>query len=315
MIEILQSNQLTDTSNLPLFFTKEWLSYTVAEGGVFFYFQFLDGTLIPFVTRKRYFTRIGLLVYKPFRKDKMLNADEESFCIQEMISYIRKHKICDVILPPMHVCVLKKEVPQASNYKLGLILVDINKSQEDVFAQFSKTYRTQIRSCERDGFTISHSLEHFDFFFRMYRINQEKNKKYPGQASHIKGILDKMPDQSKLFTVINAGGEPEGSILLIFDRDKGYYLMGAKHEEKPTHNGSQKFLQWSVMRFCQEMGCAQYNLGGFRYNLDEQDKLSNIQDFKLKFGAFVEEGYHFCLKISWKYSLYEKLIVLKQKIK
>ena len=315
MIEILQSNQLSDTSNLPLFFTKEWLSYSIAEGGEFFYFKFSDGTLIPFVTRKRYFTCIGFLIYKPYRIGKTLSADEESSCIQEMIAYIKKHKICDVILPPMHVCVLQKEVPNASNYKLGLILVDINKSQEDVFALFSKTYRTQIRGCERDGFTISHSLEHFDFFFRMYRINQEKNKKYPGQASHIKGILDNMPNQAKLFTVLNPEGEPEGSILLIFDREKAYYLMGAKHEEKPTHNGSQKFLQWSVMRYCQEMGCAQYNLGGFRYNLDEQDKFSKIQDFKLKFGALIEECFHFSLKISWKYSLYEKLIALKQKIK
>ena len=247
MIEILQSNQLSDTSNLPLFFSKEWLSYSIAEGGEFFYFKFSDGTLIPFVTRKRYFTCIGFLIYKPNRIGKTLSADEESSCIQEMIAYIKKHKICDVILPPMHVCVLQKEVPNASNYKLGLILVDINKSQEDVFALFSKTYRTQIRGCERDGFTISHSLEHFDFFFRMYRINQEKNKKYPGQASHIKGILDNMPNQAKLFTVLNPEGEPEGSILLIFDREKAYYLMGAKHEEKPTHNGSQKLLQWSVM--------------------------------------------------------------------
>jgi lipid II:glycine glycyltransferase (peptidoglycan interpeptide bridge formation enzyme) len=94
---------------------------------------------------------------------------------------------------------------------------------------------------------------------------------------------------------------------------RGYYFLGAKNEEAETHNGSQKFLHWRIMLFLRQLNVSFYNMGGHRYQEEAGSKFATIQDFKLKFGAVVEEGLHFNLPLSPKYNLYQMLIKLKQR--
>jgi lipid II:glycine glycyltransferase (peptidoglycan interpeptide bridge formation enzyme) len=193
--------------------------------------------------------------------------------------------------------------------------VDLNDTEEIVFGRFSKTYRTQIRQCEKEGFTLSNSEDHLGIFFENYKYHHTKQGKTYESIENIKKMLDMMPKHCKLFSVINGDGRWEGSVLLLHDFEKGYYFIGAKDELNNTHNGSQKFLHWKIMQFLKEQQVSRYNLGGHRFNLSSSDKFQSIQDFKVKFGSLIEEGYHFTVTLSPKFKLFNFLIRFKQLIK
>ena len=300
-----------DLSSFPVFFFPEWLQYCVAEGGRFIYIKLDSDVWIPLIIRRHKFTSSVTLAYKPFNPNGAISPEQENFYLQELINFIRVKKLGDVVLPPIHVCNFSRPLAISDSKRLGIISIQLNKSTEDLFSAFSKTYRTQIRACERDGFTVSFSQDYFKFFFENYRINQNKYGKYPGRETDIYKLLQALPNNSRLLTVLNANGEPEGSILLLFDAFRGYYLIGAKAEERNTHQGAQKFLQWKAILFSKQRGCNHYNFGGYRYELTETDKFYSIQEFKLKFGAFIEDGYHFTHKINLRYDVYQSLIRLR----
>jgi lipid II:glycine glycyltransferase (peptidoglycan interpeptide bridge formation enzyme) len=300
----------------PVYFQHGYLKYQESASIRCFYAQDQEGNLIPLRQyKKSVFCTIQFLYVPWNEKLGQLSPEAETKFIAELTSFLKKNKHADALLAPLHVCLFKQDSPSWNSQKLGITYVDISVSEDVIFSRFSKSYKTQIRQCEKEGFTIDQSENHLKVFFENYKYHHIRQGKSYEAIENMQKMLDFLPDHCRLISVINASGEWDGAVLLLYDRFKGYYFIGAKAENRHTHNGSQKFLHWNIMKFLKENNVETYNLGGYRFNLEENDKFQSIQDFKTKFGAKIEEGFHFNITLSLKYSIFQSLIYLKNKIR
>lgn len=301
----------------PLYFQHGYLKYQESSSSIKCLFaQDQEGNLIPLRWyRKSVFSYIQLL-YTPWNETSgQLTPEAEINFLVDLVSFLKINKHADALLEPLHVCHFKQAYPAKKSKKLGVMYVDLSLSEDLIFGGFSKTYRTQIKQCEKGGFIISRSVSHLPVFFENYKYHHIKQGKSYDSINNMQKMLELLPDHCQLFSVVNAEGIWEGGVLLLYDRYKGYYFIGAKSETHPIHNGSQKFLHWNIMKFLKENQIGAYNLGGYRYNLSDNDKFQSIQEFKLKFGSKIDEGYNFNITLSPKYSLFQSLIYLKNKIR
>jgi len=298
-------------AKFPVFFQKNYLGYQETANISCMYISDDLGNLIPLRIYKKSIFKIAQFLYVPMNEMGRLSADAEHAFVKKLVGFLRKSNTCDALLAPLHVCLFQKPFSPISPHKLGIMYVDLNESEETIFGGFSKTYRTQIRQCEKEGFTLSNSENYLGDFFENYKYHHTKQGKTYESLENLKKMLDLMPQHCKLLSVVNGSGRWEGSVLLLYDREKGYYFIGSKDEHNPTHNGSQKFLHWKIMQFLKERNVGRYNLGGHRFNLESSDKFQSIQDFKAKFGSEVEEGYQFSITLSPKYKLFNLLVRIK----
>jgi lipid II:glycine glycyltransferase (peptidoglycan interpeptide bridge formation enzyme) len=300
----------------PVYFQHGYLKYQESETIRCLYAQDQEGNLIPLrLYKKSVFSTIQLL-YTPWNETLgQLSPDAEIKFIVELVSFLKKNKHTDALLAPLHVCLFKQAYPSIQSQKLGITYVDISNTEDVIFSGFSKTYRTQIRQCEKEGFSINHSENYLQEFFENYKYHHIRQGKSYESIENMRKMLGLLPNFCRLISVVNGEGIWEGGVLLLYDRFKGYYFIGAKAENRTTHNGSQKFLHWNIMKFLKEKQVETYNLGGYRFNLDANDKFQSIQDFKTKFGAKIEEGFHFNIILSVKYTIFQSLIKLKNKIR
>lgn len=298
----------------PVFFQKEYLRYQENNTIHCVFVMDSDDNLIPLRIYKKSIFRMAQFLYTPMNENGRLSPQKEQVFIAQLTSFLRKNGY-DALLAPLHVCLFQSEFLHSDSKKLGIYYVPLLESIESIFTRFSRTYRTQIRQCEKEGFAMSSSEEHLEVFFKNYKNHHIKQGKTFESFDNIKKMLSMMPHNCKLMSVVNGNGIWEGAVLLLFDTQTGYYFIGSKDEENQIHNGSQKFLHWKIMQFLKELGAGRYNLGGHRYELNESDKFQSIQDFKAKFGSQIEEGYHFTITLSPKFKLFNFLIRIKQLIK
>jgi lipid II:glycine glycyltransferase (peptidoglycan interpeptide bridge formation enzyme) len=312
-MEILNPEKLTPDflNKFPLFFQENYFKYQENESIKCILISDDLGNLIPLRIYKKSIFKTAQFLYVPMNETGRLSVDDELKFLSNLLIFLKKNKISDALLAPLHVCLFQQPFPGISSQKLGIMYVNLSESEELIFAEFSKTYRTQIRQCEKEGFTLSDSESHLDNFFENYKYHHVKQGKAHESLDNLTKILQLLPQNCKLISVVNGKGKWEGSVLLLFDREIGFYFIGSKDELNPTHNGSQKFLHWKIMQFLKERNVLRYNLGGHRFNLDSTDKFQSIQDFKAKFGSEVEVGYHFSFTLSPKYKLFKLLARIK----
>jgi len=312
-MEILNPEKLTPDflNKFPLFFQENYFKYQENESIKCILISDDLGNLIPLRIYKKSIFKTAQFLYVPMNETGRLSAHDELKFLKNLLNFLKKNNISDALIAPLHVCLFQQPFPGIGSQKLGIMYVDLSEDEELIFAKFSKTYRTQIRQCEKEGFTLSDSESHLDNFFENYKYHHVKQGKAYESLDNLTKILQLLPQNCKLISVVNGNGKWEGSVLLLFDREIGFYFIGSKDELNPTHNGSQKFLHWKIMQFLKERNVLRYNLGGHRFNLDSTDKFQSIQDFKAKFGSEVEVGYHFSFTLSPKYKLFKLLVRIK----
>lgn len=316
-MRLIQPESLSEQTlaQLPLFFKPGWFRYQENNLVRCFLYQDDGGVLIPFRVYTRSIFRTGQFLYKPWHPDGPLSGEQEKLAIERFSQFVKKNRICDFLRAPIHVCLFKDVPAGAQAQKMGIISVDLARPEEAVFADFSKTYRTQIRQCEKAGFRISTDSMHLLTFFENYKIHHQRQHKTFESLSAIQRLLNLMPENAVLFSVINPQGIWEGGVMLIYDSFRGYYLLGAKHENSELHQGSQKYLHYSIMKFLMQKNVKRYNLGGYHFSETTDPKFDSIQNFKLKFGAETEVGLLFDIPIHFKHTLYQWLIRVKSLIK
>jgi len=298
---------------LPLFFQPGYFGYVSDSRTKCLIIADDNGVMVPLRIYRRFIFNTGQFLFCPMRFDGRPVETEEKVFLEKLIVFVRKKRMCDVLLAPIHVCLFHGSPKGAIVSKLGIISLGLEESSDTIFSGFSKTYRTQIKQCEKAGFQINMTEKHLEIFFDNYKKHHVRQKKAYESIAGMQKLLSGIPENAKLFSVINAAGVWEGGVLLLYDRHRGYYLIGAKNEDSELHNGSQKFLHWNIILFLKNKQVPFYNFGGHRYDLENQDKFSSIQDFKMKFGSRIEEGIHFYIILSPKYHLYKTLIRLKEK--
>lgn len=285
----------TPAQSFPVFFHDCWFDYlreTNANSQVYLCCDEAHSLVVPFIVHQLRFIKKAAYIYVPLLLDGQqpgLNAEKDF--VECFHNFLREKKICDVIYPPSHCCVFKSIPGKTIYFEIGIIGIDMTGTAEEIFGKMNTTYRKQIRKAEKLDVTTHFGSETFTDFYNLYADTHRRQGLPHLTVPEIKKLMEKIPGNI-LVGISKKDNTPEHSNLSVYDSTQAYSFWGGS-AASPVVPGSNKILMWGSIKALKDLGVKKYILGGYRNPDINDEKHNGIQDFKLRFGAEVEKGYHF----------------------
>ena len=180
------------------------------------------------------------------------------------------------------------------------VLVDLQKSEQDILGQMKQKTRYNIRLAARKGVVIREGTESdLSVFFQLTEITGSRSSDYTYfDLPYYQEAWRQFEPRGMLkLWLAYCGDEPVGSLIAIAFGQWSVYKWGASsnaHREKMPNN----LLQWTAIQWSREKQCRYYDLGGISpgvadalrrgENAREIDSAgAGVADFKLGFGQVV----------------------------
>lgn len=290
----------------PLFFQKNYAAYERTRGWEVKLFTNGHGYL-PLKLKRNKFIMQGQYLYPPLAAGSRLSMQEEETFLNDFIVFCRNKNVCDFIIPPVHYS-LFNAVPAGSYYTdLGIIVVNLQQTEDELFKNFNPNYRNEIRKALAAEVEIKFDKSYFEAFYALYKNTHARQGIYFDPRQELLNIIEGLGDKNCTIAVAIKGEEVYGASLIVFSGNEGYYYQSGAVENCP-YPGANKLLQLEVMKFLKTKGVTRYVMGGNRLGDIAGTKYEGIQKFKLRFGAQIEKGFHFYTRVTWRYDLYSKLL-------
>jgi len=300
------------SDDFPIFFWDQWLAFEKSSKCQTF--LFVDETIkavVPFKVHKLKFLKKGEYIYKPlnFSGNELSIEDEKEF-IECFHDFLAKKGFCDVIFPPQHV-VNFKCIPEKTQYfSIGIIILDIPKTGEEVLSKMKANYRNEIRKARKMNIQVHFGRKWVNEFYEVYRQTHQLQGMEYEDIEHFNRLIHFMPENAQV-GISKLDANLECGFFNIFDYKTAYYSY-AGIGEKTIVPGSNKLLLYEAIRFYQAQGFKKFIFGGCRPHISAEDKKNEIQNFKIRFGAEIEQGYHFIKIVSpFRYWLFEFALKMK----
>lgn len=301
-----------DQQNFPIFFWSNWLKlWSNGNTESFIYYNEKCNAIVPFRINKLKFLNKADYFYIPIGTDgRELEAIREKTFIDEFHIFLKKKKICDVIFPPLHFCNFKSIPDNVIYYKLGIIVLKINGNVDEIFNKMTSNYRNEIRKALKNNVKAAFGNELLNEVHTLYTIPHKIQKIQFEPLLFFDGLKNAFVNNIQ-FGVSYKDDSAETAILNLFDKNNAYYFYAGTNE-KITTPGSNKLLLWESIKFFKTLGIKEFILGGYRDPNLTDKKHNGIQDFKLRFGADIIQGYHFIKVISpLRYKLFSFALTVK----
>lgn len=262
-----------------------------------------EENVIAFTLYKMQFFKKADYLYAPLDKNgNRLPVEKEKTFLDDFHDYLKRYKIADVIFPPSHISLFKCIPAKVVYYQLGLLYVDLSRSEEDIYSDINSRNRRYIKQCQSQKlFTDLHSNDINSLYACLVETNRKEGVgTYPREYYRV--IKDILSDNCDIAVIKNEQG-PLSSVFLLNDVDNVYACYAGTFFSK-EYSGANKLLYWKMYQEYKSHGHLKFIYGGYRYGLTDKDKLFNVQEFKLRMGAKIEDGYHFIKMINpFKYNL------------
>ena len=203
------------------------------------------------------------------------------------------------------------------------VLVDLNRSEEEILARMKQKTRYNIRLAERKNVSVRVGIkDDLPMLYNMYAetsvrdgfvIRDEGYYKtvwqlfMTGGQPSIEKRKSSMPLAQPLIAEIDR--EPVAAIFVFYFAGRAYYVYGmsrAAHREKmPAY-----LLQWEALKRAKDEGCNFYDLWGAPDVFNESDSLWGVYRFKDGFGGRVFRtlgAWDFAPNPLW-YKMYSEII-------
>ena len=178
--------------------------------------------------------------------------------------------------------------PTDSYYcKFGSYILDLNQTEDELFAGLHSKHRNVIRKAEKDGLTVDFGPQYLNECANIMDDTFHRQGKMSNSYNGLK-ILSNIKDQCD-FWVVKSEDEIQGCAILLWDQYSSYYLYGGSAAH--THSGAMNLLHWKAILKMKERGVKYYDFVGARLNPDPGSKLEGIQRFKSRFGGPMKVGY------------------------
>lgn len=290
----------------PLFFQKNYAAYEQTRGWQVKLFTNGKGYL-PLKLKRNKFIMQGQYLYPPLNNGERLDEQDEKAFLNTFVDFCRHNNVCDFIIPPVHYS-LFSAVPAGSFYTdLGIIVVNLRQTEEDLFRGFNPNYRNEIRKAQAAGVEIKFDNAFFETFYTLYKNTHARQGIYFDPKQELQNLIETLGTKSCIIAVAVKGEEVHGASLITFSGHEGYYYQSGAIENSP-YPGANKLLQLEAMKFLKTKGITRYVMGGNRLGDIAGTKYEGIQKFKLRFGAQIEKGFSFYTRITWRYTIYAKVL-------
>lgn len=272
-------------------------------------------TIVPLLLKTKLRFKIGYFVHIPLKSGVRLMANEEKEFIESLSQFLKKHKLADFVIPPLHIENFSNLPKNAVGHKLGIIAVEIeNKTETQIFEAFKPVYRRHIRNAEKIDVEIKFGAEYFDDFYSIYSEKLKQENAVHDSYETLKKMIESCEEGIHFQCgVAYLNGKIEAGILNVSDKFGAYYLFGGS--SRNAHNGSFRLLHWELIKKYKALNLKYYKLGAHREGSMLTEKHARLASFKMGFGAEIQEGFQYTLIIRpIKFWLYNKLIHLKSKV-
>lgn len=314
--------------NIPFTQTKDYLKWQEAVGNKTFYKEYFDNEnkLVAVCAAVVLNLRIGKVLYCPFgpmvENQNHLNEiilDLKSFAKKNNCFFIRlesekklKNNFFSLFSPPV------KSYSKEGIFQPRLEwCLDISKSVEEVYENFSKNCKYSIRRSEKENIEVKVITENFESylsdFLKIMQETSDRNSFLNHEDKYFKTVFETLNDKSvKGFLVYSKIDEiivNMAVIVLDHEGRRSNYLFGGSRDYKREY-GSTFRTQWEAIKQAKIMGAQEYNFGGivdeYEGNIFGKKSLAGVTNFKKQFSGYPKfNGYFLDIPIKkFKYFLY-----------
>lgn len=298
MIKLL--DEISFDYEMPILGKKEYL---LTKSDTYGWFKDDDYVIAFFIDKHMIFKRL-VFTTEVVGAKKNISIEEEKLFLNKIINYIQEYKICDFVYKAQSNVVLKSCPKNSICVPWGTYEVNLECTEEELFNSFNQKSRNVIRKAIKSKVLVEQCQDIKDVYDNIKAtLIRQKSIHYPSLS-----YLEKL-NQMKTnvaFFVVKKSNIIQGSLVLLFDENKGY-AMYAGSLQKPT-TGSIDLLHFEAMKFLKTKNIKIYDFVGTRINIPKGSKQEGIDKFKRKFNPSLRTGYAFMTIINpIKYQLFTLL--------
>lgn len=245
--------------------------------------------ILPFTKRKRlFFNYIQLSTTVIGAKDE---KDENDF-LEMALPFFKKHIRADYITSTG--TSIFNTYPKGSSFcKFGSYILNLEKSEDELFTGLHSKHRNVIRKAQKDGLIVAHGKEYLTDCYKLINDTFSRQGFLSPSLENIQR-LDSLGENIS-FVIVKDDKEIHGCAILLWSKNHScYYLHGGS--SKHPHSGAMNLLHWETILRMKKNEVLFYDFVGGRLSPDEGSRLEGIQRFKSRFGGDFKVGY------LWKYS-------------
>jgi CelD/BcsL family acetyltransferase involved in cellulose biosynthesis len=143
--------------------------------------------------------------------------------------------------------------------------LDVTSPEEEIFANFRKATRYEIRRAERLGATVTaaSSDREIDEFLDIYQRMAVQKGFIPNPIDNLRRVVRWLIASESRGTLLigRAGGVALGGAIIARSGRRCWYILGANDREEGLTVGH--ILQWKAILWAKSHGCTEYDFGGY----------------------------------------------------
>ena len=143
--------------------------------------------------------------------------------------------------------------------------LDLNAAEQDIFANFRKTARYEVRRAERLGTTVrtASSDAEIDEFLSVYERMAVRKGFTPNPIDNLRRVMRWLiaSESRGALLIACAGDIVHGGVIIARSGRRCWYILGAIDRDEGATVGH--ILQWNAIRWAKSHGCTEYDFGGY----------------------------------------------------
>ncbi|MDP2586539.1 MAG: peptidoglycan bridge formation glycyltransferase FemA/FemB family protein [Candidatus Komeilibacteria bacterium] len=172
-------------------------------------------------------------------------------------------------------------------------VLDLNRSEKELFSQMRKTTRYLIKRAEKEGVLIqsASSQEDIQKFCQLHLRHSQKTGYEPFSQKFIAQLFKSFPaDQISLKFALYENQIDAASVIIYYGQTAAYYLAVA--DTKHSKFSPAYLLQWQSIIEAKNKDCTSYNFWGISPDSNPKHPLAGVSLFKQGFGGEVRDLLH-----------------------
>ena len=269
---------------LPILGEAKYLETKSDEYGWFVSKNFV---LPYYIDKKSIFSRLVFSTNIISTQNTVTKKAEKLF-LDSVVMLVKEKKLCDFIYKAQSNVVFDVCPRRSTCVPWGTYIVDLAKSEEELFTSFNSKARNAIRKAIKEGVSVSQTQDVYLIYENIKETLRRQSSVHYPSLEYIQKLhqLD-----NAVFLVAKHKESVQGTLILLYDKHRGY-AMYAGSIQKPVL-GSLDLLHYEAMKFLQSKNIPLYDFVGTRLNIKKGSKQEGIDRFKRKFNPQLEQGFAF----------------------
>ena len=143
--------------------------------------------------------------------------------------------------------------------------LDLKAAEQDIFANFRKTARYEVRRAERLGTTVTTAASdtQIDEFLSVYERMAVRKGFTPNPIDNLRRVIRWLiASETRGALLLACAGEVvHGGVIIARSGRRCWYILGAIDRDEGATVGH--ILQWNAIRWAKTHGCTEYDFGGY----------------------------------------------------